>query len=64
MFDGAFAILDVPPFLGIKRKLLTAQLTFISGNPAMAKSMRIVVPLVSVFVRTVKTLIVLAIVPL
>ena len=64
MFDGALAILDVPPFLGIEHKLLTAGFTPIFGNPAVAKSMRIIVHFISVLVRTVKTLIVLAIVPL
>ena len=64
MFDGALAILDVPPFLDIEHKLLTASFTLIFGNPAVAKSMRFIVPFISVLVQTVKTLIVLAIVPL
>ena len=62
MFDGALVILAVPPFLGIEYKLLTASFaSFVFGNPAVAKSMRVIVPFISVLVRTVKKLIVLAI---
>ena len=63
-FDGALAILDVSPFLGIEHKLLTASFTLIFCNPAVAELMGIIVPFISVLVWTVKTLIVLAIVPL
>ena len=38
MFDGALAILDVPSFLGIKHKLLTAGFALIFSNPAVAKT--------------------------
>ena len=63
-FDGVLAILDVPPFLGIEHKLLTACFTLIFGNPAVTESMGVIVPLISALVWTVKALIVLAIVPL
>ena len=63
-FDGALAILEMPPFLGIEHKLLTACFTLIFSNSTVAESVGVIVPLISVFVRTVKTLIVLAIVPL
>ena len=61
-FDGGLAILDVPPFLGIEHKLLTACFALIFGNSAVAELVGVVVPLISVLVWTVKALIVLAIV--
>ena len=64
MFDGALAILDVPPFLGIEHKLFAASFTFIFGNPTVAKTMGVIIPFISVLVRTVKALIVLAFVSL
>ena len=64
MFDGALVILDVPPFLGIEHKLLTAFFALIFGNPAVTESIGVIVPLISVLVQTVKALIALAIVPL
>ena len=64
MFDRALANLDGHHFLGIEHKLLNADFTPIFGNPAVAKLMRIIVSFISVLVGTVKTLIILAIVPL
>ena len=52
----------MPPFLGIEHKFLATSFTFLSGDPAVTESVGIVIPFISVLVRTVKALIVFAIV--
>ena len=52
----------MPPFFSVEHKFLAASFTLVFGDPAVTEVMGIIVPLISALIRTVKALIVFAIV--